>query len=138
MPNAPKIFQLKVTLKHARPAIWRRLQVPGDLRLGKLHAVLQDAFGWTSSHLHQFIVGETVIGMPDLDAFEPVVDERKIRLDEIAQAKSRFVYEYDFGDSWEHQVVVEKVLPVEAGVRYPRCLAGERACPPEDCGGIGG
>ena len=139
------VYQLKVTLRDSKPPIWRRIQVPGDITLHRLHQILQVAMGWHDSHLHQFIVGDTYYGEPDPDTnalgiFDmEVKSEGRARLMNVAPADgSRFVYEYDFGDSWEHLVVVEKILPPEAGVHYPRCLAGKRACPPEDCGGIWG
>jgi hypothetical protein len=139
MAKPTTIYQLKVTLEQIKPAIWRRLHVPSDITLSKLHSVLQDALGWTNSHLHQFVVGERRIGMKGIDDFsEDVEDEKRVKLDQIAGAKSRFVYEYDFGDGWEHQILVEKALPAVDGVRYPTCIDGKRACPPEDCGGVGG
>jgi hypothetical protein len=140
MAKPATIYQLKVTLKHARPAIWRRLQVRSDIKLGKLHLVLQDALGWTHSHLHQFLVGEQRIGMTEIDdGFgDDLEDENRVKLSQIAVEKSRFVYEYDFGDSWRHEILVETVLPAVDGIRYPICTAGKRACPPEDCGGVGG
>jgi len=135
------IYQIKVTLKDSRPSIWRRIQAPGDISLSRLHAVLQIVMGWTNSHLHQFKAGGRYYGEPDpefTDMIE-VVDERQVRLDQIApHAKSHFVYEYDFGDSWEHELVVEEILPVEQGVQYPRCMDGKRACPPDDVGGVWG
>ena len=133
------IYQLKVTLRHIKPAIWRRLQVPANIKLDRLHMVLQDALGWTNSHLHHFIVGNERFGMCDVDECdEDLQDETRFKLSQIASEKNRLVYEYDFGDSWEHEILIEKVLPSEPGMRYPRCIAGKRACPPEDCGGIGG
>ena len=140
MAKPTTIYQLKVTLKHTQPAIWRRLQVPSDIKLGKLHLVLQDALGWTNSHLHQFLVGERRIGIQDMDdAFgDELEDENRVKLSQIAIEKTRLRYEYDFGDSWEHEILVEKVLPAVDGIRYPFCTAGKRACPPEDCGGVSG
>lgn len=133
------VYQLKVTLKHIKPAIWRRLQVAADIKLDKLHMVLQDALGWTNSHLHHFIAGDDLYGMADLDEYSAALkDEKKFKLAQIASEKSRLIYEYDFGDGWKHETLVEKVLAPEPGVQYPRCLAGKRACPPEDCGGVGG
>jgi hypothetical protein len=135
------IYQIKVTLKDSHPPIWRSIQVPGDIPLSRLHAVLQIVMGWTNSHLHQFKVGGRYYGKPDpefADMIE-VIDERQARLDQIALAvKARFIYEYDFGDSWEHELVVEKILPPEQGVLYPRCMDGRRACPPDDVGGVWG
>jgi tetratricopeptide (TPR) repeat protein len=121
------VYQLKVTLKGTSPPIWRRLLVPADTRLSKLH-------------VHQFEVGRRCIGVPSPDDdWREVEDERKIRLSEIAAGeKARFTYEYDFGDSWEHAILVEKVLPPEKGARYPACVGGRRACPPEDVGGVWG
>jgi hypothetical protein len=140
MAKPTAVYQLKVTLREIKPAIWRRLQVPAEIKLDKLHMVLQDALGWTNSHLHQFIGGDDELyGMADLDGFdEPPKDEKKYKLQQIAKEGEAFVYEYDFGDSWEHDVVVEKLLQPEPGVQYPRCIDGARACPPEDCGGVGG
>lgn len=140
MAKPTAVYQLKVTLKHIRPAIWRRLQVPADIKLGKLHLALQDALGWTNSHLHQFLVDDRRIGMKDFDDgfSDDLEDEKRIKLSQIAVEKSRLVYEYDFGDGWEHEIVVEKALPAVDGIRYPICTGGKRACPPEDCGGVGG
>jgi len=135
MAKPATVYQLKVTLEYIKPAIWRRLQVPGDITLGKLHFVLQDALGWENSHLHHFLVGERRIGMVDIDASDDELeDEDTVKLASVAAEKSRFVYEYDFGDGWRHDIVVEKVLPGETKPK-PLCLEGERACPPEDCGG---
>jgi hypothetical protein len=137
--DAP-IYQLKVTLADSEPPIWRRVLVPGDISLARLHAVLQVAMGWQNSHLHQFIVGDTRYGEPDPMVAElEFKNERTATLNhEAPRAEDRFTYEYDFGDSWEHEIVVEKITPPEPGVRYPVCVAGERACPPEDCGGVWG
>ncbi len=133
------VFQLKVTLKESKPPIWRRIQVRGSTTLPKLHAILQIVMGWTDSHLHEFRVGNIHYGVPDPDWEMDIKNERRVKLGEIVAAvKDRFVYEYDFGDSWEHAIVVEKVLAPEPGVRYPLCLAGKRACPPEDVGGTWG
>jgi len=135
------IYQIKVTLKDSRPSIWRRVQVPGDILLSRLHAVLQIVMGWTNSHLHQFKVDGRYYGKPapELADMIEVIDERQVRLNQIAPSvKARFVYEYDFGDSWEHELVIEKILPPEKGVQYPRCMDGKRACPPDDVGGVWG
>jgi hypothetical protein len=137
--NVP-IYQLLVTLVESQPPIWRRVQVPGDISLAKLHEILQIAMGWSNSHLHQFVVDGISYSAPDpeLDELEGR-DERTTRLDQVAtSAEDHFVYEYDFGDNWEHDIVVEAILPAEPGIFYPVCTAGERACPPEDCGGIWG
>jgi len=142
--SAP-LYHLKVSLEGIQPLIWRRLQVPGSAGLGWLHAVIQVAMGWTNSHLHQFNAGKRLYSDPSfgLDEFEddpPVLDENETAVRDIApRVKSAFVYEYDFGDSWDHRITVEKILePDPAAVRYAQCLDGERACPPEDCGGVWG
>jgi len=134
---ARPVYQLKVTIKHVRPPIWRRLQVSGGASLAELHDVLQIAFGWTDTHLHQFVIGGAYYGVPDPDEVDwpPLQDERRMRLGDIAATTKSFVYAYDFGDGWEHSIVVEKTLEPEPGVAYPRCLAGRRNGPPEDCGG---
>jgi hypothetical protein len=133
------VYQIKVTLKHSKPPIWRRIQVQGDTKLSKLHLILQTAMGWWNAHLHQFIIGNTYYGEPHPDYGFEMRDERKVKLNQIApREKSKFIYEYDFGDSWEHELLVEKILPPEEGVFYPRCIKGKRACPPEDIGGVWG
>ena len=134
-----QIYQLKITLRDSKPPIWRRVMVPSTFNLYKLHQVIQRAMGWTDSHLHHFIIDGQYYSIPSAADWEPVIDERRSVLSQIApQTKRKFVYEYDFGDSWEHQIVVEKILPPETGVTYPRCITGKRACPPEDVGGVGG
>jgi hypothetical protein len=137
--SSSSIYQLKITLRDSRPPIWRRVLVPGSFSLYKLHHVIQTAMGWTDSHLHQFIVGGESFGIPSSEDYEPVKDERRITLEKIAPSlKSKFVYEYDFGDSWTHQLVVEKILKPVPGEKYPQCIKGKRACPPEDVGGMWG
>lgn len=132
------VYQLKVALLESEPPIWRRLQVPGKVTLGELHYVLQAAMGWTNSHLHQFTVDKVDYSDPEFQ-LEEAQDEYEVTLSRIApRAGSVLVYQYDFGDSWMHEVRVEKILPPEPGQRYPVCLVGERACPPEDCGGVWG
>src|SRR6266849_2543272 len=141
VPTAPiSIFQLKVSLEDTRPLIWRRILVPSNFTLDKLHAVLQEAMGWTNSHLHQFTLHDRRIGDPrvDEDAGPQLEDERKVHLVHLLGEGQRFVYEYDFGDGWTHELLVEKVLAPDERLQYPLCIAGARACPPEDVGGVGG
>jgi len=137
--NLNLIYQLKVTLRGSRPPIWRRVLVPGKFSLRKLHQVIQLVMGWTDSHLHQFIIDGQYYSIPSSEDYEPVRDERRHSLSQIAtREKRKFFYEYDFGDSWEHEIVVEKILSPESGVKYPACIKGKRACPPEDVGGLWG
>jgi Plasmid pRiA4b ORF-3-like protein len=139
-PRGPtSVHQLKITLTGIRPPIWRRLQVSSSINLRRLHDVIQEAMGWTQSHLYQFEVGDVEYGEPDEEFGMPIRSAKATPLRKIAPAAGAvFSYEYDFGDSWQHRIEAEKVLPPEPGVRYPRCLAGKRACPPEDVGGIYG
>jgi hypothetical protein len=131
------IYQIKVTLEGIHPPIWRRIQVPGNLTLPQLHAVLQIAMGWTNSHLHGFRVGKQFYTEPNPDYGYGGAGRAAGSVEQIAPAVgARFVYEYDFGDSWEHALVVEQILPPDPGVAYPRCIDGKRACPPEDVGGV--
>lgn len=136
------LYQIKITLKWSKPAIWRRVVVRADMKLDSLHDVIQIAMGWEDSHLHQFIVARTFYGRPDPGSFgfgRETLDERRHTVADLAPAaKAKFVYEYDFGDGWVHEVTVEKALPHDAGFKHPVCLAGKNACPPEDCGGMGG
>ena len=136
------IYQLKVTLNYSDPPIWRRLQVESHITLARLHYILQLVMGWDNDHLHEYRIRGTRFReqSSDRNAFgTPTEDENRFRLEQvISRAGAKFEYEYDFGDCWEHEILVEEILPPEEGVRYPVCLAGARACPPEDCGGIGG
>ena len=134
------IYRLKITLEDSKPAIWRRIEV-SDCTLGELHEVIQCAMGWQNSHMHQFIVNGKYFGEAMTDDLDMEVDDEDgMRLSQAltGKKKPRIVYEYDFGDSWQHDIVLEKTLDPEPKVKYPRCVEGARACPPEDCGGIGG
>ena len=146
---AEMIYQLKVTLKEIEPPIWRRFQVCSNITFRELHKTLQVVMGWWNYHLHLFQVGSlTITDRETLAEWEDVgIPNDVARLNEhVRQEEMTFIYEYDFGDSWVHELVLEQILPVEetAGTEpaetavYPHCLAGERACPPEDCGGVWG
>lgn len=133
------IYQIKVTLIGSAPPVWRRILAASDMLLPKFHELLQVVMGWENSHLHQFNTGRQSFGVPDPDFHSDIKDEARVKLTELLPAVgSSAVYEYDFGDGWEHELVVEGVLPAVANEPLPRCLEGERACPPEDCGGISG
>jgi pRiA4b ORF-3-like protein len=137
------VYQLRVTLQDVRPPIWRRIQVPAETSLNRLHEIIQIAMGWTDTHLHEFEIDGTYYGQPgmdeDWDDLGDEEDDSKVQLCHVVtQEGARFLYCYDFGDGWDHQILVEKILPSQEDVRHAVCLAGKRACPPEDCGGPGG
>lgn len=149
MPTAKKtrdpreIYQIKVTLLGSDPPIWRRLLVPAGLTLEQLHNVLQAAMGWEDDHLHEFSMGERRFGSSSPDngfmGMPPVESERTVRLfGLLGRVGAKIRYTYDFGDGWEHSIVLEKRLAADPNMTYPVCTDGERACPPEDCGGIWG
>ena len=138
------IFQLKVTLSGSKPPIWRRILVPDNITLGRLHVVLQLVMGWTDSHLHQFAAKGELYSIIDKDEDDNlfgnnVNDENKVNLSSLLVSEHDFmIYDYDFGDSWEHHITLEKILPFDSSIKLPVCLTGKRACPPEDCGGVWG
>lgn len=138
-----EIYQMKVTLLDTRPPIWRRLLVPSGFTLEDLHSVVQAAMGWDDSHMHEFRIGQKRFGKSHpsdrLMGLDPVGNERTTHLFMVlGKIRAKVKYVYDFGDSWEHAIVVEKVLPPEPGVAYPLCVGGKLHGPPEDCGGIPG
>ncbi len=138
--NPQSIYQLKVTLSDIRPPIWRRVQVSSDYTLADLHQVIQVSMGWGDYHLHSFNIQGEEYGMPMDDDFGfgdmEMNDETRVKLSKIIPGeKFKFSYVYDFGDFWDHQILVEKVLPPDLDVKYPICIKAKRACPPEDSGG---
>lgn len=131
-----KIFELDIVLEQAEPSVRRRVQVPGDVNLAVLHEVVQSAMGWTNSHLHEFEIDGRRYGIPDPDGDgQDLTDEAEGRLFRLVGPGAWFSYLYDFGDNWAHQITVEKIIAPAPGVRYPRCVSGQGACPPEDVGG---
>jgi hypothetical protein len=133
------IHRLKVTLLDSEPLIWREIEVASEITLDALHVVLQLAMGWTDSHLHQFEKGGVYYSVPDETDYREVQDESETRLSDLLTKRgARMKYEYDFGDGWIHEIAVEQIAPRDAGAFVPRCLAGARACPPEDVGGVWG
>jgi hypothetical protein len=138
-----KIYQVQIALKGFKPKIWRRLLVQSDLLLTDFHKIIQISMGWTNSHSHQFIKNRTIytVRMPDDKLWEEMnnVDYKKLRISDLLKnEKEEIVYEYDFGDRWEHDIILEKILPKDEKQNYPVCLAGRMNCPPEDSGGIRG
>ena len=136
------VFQLKVALQGAKPPIWRRIQVPGNITLDKLHDVIQVCMGWDDFHLHQFLIDRTCYSLPDEDDLWQTSrpkNEAQFTLQDLEKKiQPRFQYIYDFGDDWIHQITVEKILPPEEGKFTPLLITGRRACPPEDVGGMHG
>jgi hypothetical protein len=130
-----QIWAIKLSLREIKPEISRRIEVASTITLADLHQVIQAAMGWMDSHLHDFDLGDVRYGMVQDDFDDGMADETGVRLDTVCQLGARFIYNYDFGDGWEHLVVIEKAVAIEPGTRYPRCTAGRNACPPEDCGG---
>ncbi|MCA0374251.1 MAG: plasmid pRiA4b ORF-3 family protein [Gemmatimonadetes bacterium] len=130
------MLRLKLTLRHIRPPVWRRIEVRADVTLAALHQVLQAAMGWTDSHLHLYRHDERLYGVPDPEFGVRILNERSVRVGQLLTVvKDRLEYTYDFGDGWEHTIVLEAIGEAMPGVRYPRVLGGKRACPPEDVGG---
>ncbi|MHB8274988.1 MAG: plasmid pRiA4b ORF-3 family protein, partial [Dermatophilaceae bacterium] len=139
MSTRSTVHQLTITLLGVEPPVWRRIQIPSGVTLARVHADFQAVMGWENDHLHQFEIGGRRYGRPDPDFVpvlgKPIQDERKARLGSFVEKGDRFTYEYDFGDSWEHEIVVEQILPAGPGSATSRCLEGAGACPPEDVGG---
>lgn len=155
-----RVYQFKITLKNTKPPVWRKIQVPENYSLWNLHVAIQDAMGWMDYHLHEFsfpmpindisrkigintsmaYIRGTRIGMKSDDwDDDEVLDDREEKMNKWFSLKTpKANYTYDFGDNWEHWVVLEKIIPKEEDIEYPICLAGKRQCPPEDCGGVWG
>ena len=145
VPKREIVYQFRVSLYGLSPEIWRRITVPSYYTFWDLHVAIQDAMGWLDYHLHLFEISDKTgkkslkVGIPDEDfgqdlaaGWEVAISEHFTRLGQTA------AYDYDFGDSWRHEILFEGMLLGDAGSQYPRCLGGERACPPEDCGGEAG
>lgn len=135
-PEIPgDVYVAKVTLLGTRPAVWRRVLVPRDITLQHLHRTLQTVMGWTNSHLHQFVVQRQGISNPRSRVGTKIANENRTKLGElIGTVGARLLYEYDFGDGWQHELLLEEVLLGDETFQQT-CVAGERSCPPEDCGG---
>lgn len=140
---AKQIFRFKIVLDDILPQIWRTIEVECDITFYQFHLIIQEAMGWTNSHLHEFNDGNFRIGDTSEEACEfgnpPQWEEKDKKIsDYISKDKTRLGYIYDFGDNWEHTVILEGIEPVQKGLKYPRCIDGDRACPPEDCGSTPG
>ena len=139
-------YQLRIVLLHAKPPIWRRVLVPPSMHLDILHHVIQVVMGWEDRHLHMFRKDNRRYSIPDpwrhqfrMPGTPRDLDERKYRIHHLLASEGDWMtYMYDFGDSWEHKVTLQKILPHKRGARLPACISGRRRCPPEDCGGVWG
>jgi hypothetical protein len=143
MKTITHILQFKVTLLESHPLIWRRIEVPASYSFWDLHVAVQDAMGWLDYHLHEFRFKQSRkwvrIGLPDGEDDRSITPGWKIKITEyFTKPGDAALYEYDFGDSWLHDIEFEGIVAPEKGVKYPLCTGGERACPPEDCGGMEG
>lgn len=137
--KSEEVFQVKISLLESKPLIWRRVLVPSNFSLKKFHQVIQIVMGWQNSHLHLFLVDDVTYSEYELEfEDEPEAKPTSIKLSKVFSVSNSFLYEYDFGDGWKHQVTLEKTLEHEHSYTYPICIGGENACPPEDCGGIRG
>ena len=139
------VLEFRVELRGIKPPIWRRIQVPDSYTFWDLHSAIQDAMGWLDGHLHAFVLrnpetgAEEWIGVPDPESWQPTKAGWKEKIQKHFLAHGHVAdYLYDFGDGWEHKVTLQKTLPRDEAEVYPRCVAGKRACPPEDCGGVWG
>lgn len=138
-----KIYQLQIALEGFKPKIWRRILLPSDTLLSDFHYVIQIFMGWHNSHLHQFIVdGKHYAEKMDGDEMWDElgnIDYEGVRLDEVLKTENSLIqYEYDFGDGWMHEILLEKILPFDTAIYLPTCLNGSMNCPVEDSGGVHG
>ena len=134
------VYQFKVILLDTNPPIWRRIQVTNNITLSRFSAILLTVMGWNGGHLHELQIGGKDYGIPneEFEGSKSIIDEKTVRLRDLSESDlKRFMFVYDFGDGWEHEIVLEQVLEPENDVN-PICLDGARNCPPDDCGGAGG
>ena len=130
------IYQLKIFILDISPMIWRRVKVRSDSTIADLHYIIQIAMGWTDSHLHRFVIHGKDYGVAQIGGINFTDDPTEIKLADFAwKVKEQFLYEYDFGDFWQHQIRVEAILTSKSKSLVPVCVTGKGACPPEDCGG---
>lgn len=137
-PSGQSVFRLRIQLRDVTPVVWRRVLVPGSIRMAKLSPILLAAMGWNNSHLHAFVIGDKRIGMCFDDYPQGETDERSVTVLQALRGERRFVFEYDFGDDWVHDVVVEDLTWTYFGLKFAVCLDGGNAGPPDDVGGTYG
>ena len=140
---AKQIFRFKVILDDILPQIWRLIEVESNITFYQFHLIIQEAMGWTNSHLHEFNDGNFRIGDTSEEACEfgdpPQWEEKDKKIsDYFSKDKTKLSYTYDFGDNWEHAIILEAIDKKQKGIKYPHCIDGMRACPPEDCGSTPG
>jgi len=124
-----QVYQLKITLIDTKPPIWRRIIVESNVKLPDLHKIIQTTMGWSNSHLHEFSINGLNYSPPDEENEMEYIDYRKVKLDKLFDTVGdKFNYIYDFGDDWNHKIVIEDILPLEKGKKYPLCIAGKRRC----------
>ena len=143
-----EVYQFKITLDHIKPPIWRRILVPSDYTFWDLHVAIQDSMGWLDYHMHAFtmknprtqLIEEIALPNEENEVFgNKIIPENTLNLSDYFNDENKVAkYEYDFGDSWIHTIKFEKILPVSVDEKYPKCIEGKRACPPEDCGSVPG
>jgi len=134
--NNDSVIQIKITLVESNPQVWRRVLIPLHFTLQQLHEVIQITMGWQNSHLYSFDISGVEYGEDLEDINEEIKDAQKHKLSDILTDKKQFFYLYDFGDDWQHEIIIESILKKENNYNYPVCIAGQNACPPEDSGGI--
>lgn len=133
-----EVYQIEISLKGIEPKIWRLILVYSDTSLVNFHRIIQTTMGWTNSHLHLFSDGIYVYSPKEFEV-EDALNSRRVKLDKILhRGNTRIQYEYDFGDGWDHDIILEKIRPADDLIKVPICIQGNRNCPPEDCGGTWG
>jgi hypothetical protein len=131
-----EVYQFRVYLREISPAIWRRLLLRSDQTIADLHYTLQITMGWSAFHLNRFVIHGKDFGVAHVGGMSFSDDPRTVKLSDFHfRLRERFLYEYDFGDRWEHEIRLEKKLPLDPTQTYPVCIGGSRKAPPEDCGG---
>ena len=138
----PNVYQIKITIKDIEPPIWRRIVIPSNITFAKLHKIIQAVFGWQDYHLFAFELADCIVDIPDPEfggAYAvPEKNAKRVKIDDYMIEGTSLIYSYDFGDNWEHEIIIEKVTEAEVSIHYPVYIDGARHRPPEDVGGIGG
>jgi hypothetical protein len=136
--KSTKSYQLRVELKGVKPAVWRRIDVPGDIKLSKLHHILLAVMGWQGGHLHEFNFVDAIYGQADDELGPEVEDESRVSLVKALGGSASFTWIYDYGDYWAHKVKLERIVDLGVPLQTAMCITGRNACPPEDIGGAPG